>query len=99
MEKFETKIIPAQSGYFLCVGVPENTIEPITELFREPIIAWAIIVIPSKRLECPDVIIYPITLNGYDKDASYILIQKPNGNFEFKMNAIIVRMRTKRSNI
>jgi hypothetical protein len=82
--KKQQEFIAAQPGYFvLSPDEPMKPGDPISGVFKEPVLGWMLDVEPNKvksRTEddMPFVFVSPITVDGVTDG----VIEKPNGKFE-----------------
>lgn len=75
------QVVAAERGWCVRGQIePESDVEPVTELWREPIIAWLITVEPRKNDE-PLVFTEPITLEGNMSHTGNYLIERPDKTF------------------
>ena len=71
------KLIPAHDGFFVCIPIESH---PITEFYREPIIAWKI-----DQTDNPFFAPDAVTITGVVDDP---IIQNPDGSYQAPYDAI-----------
>ena len=70
--------IPAKDGFYVCIPIEPQAGGPITEFYRDPIIAW-MIESSANRTTNPAISADAVTITGVVDDP---VIQKPDGTFE-----------------